>query len=62
MSKEKQVAMDLAEELAEVKGRLEQLQVRHERLIDEYSVLYAEHTMVWLGSGEEEEILPVTDS
>ena len=49
MSKEKYVAMELAEELAEVKGRLEHLQVRHERLIDEYSVLYAEHTMVRFG-------------
>jgi hypothetical protein len=31
-------------ELAEVKGQLEQVRVRHERLIDEYSALYAEHT------------------
>lgn len=50
--KEQHVAM--AEELAVVKGQLEQLQVRHERLIDEYSTLYAEHTTVgWGGHGDE---------
>lgn len=50
--KEQHVAM--AEELAEVKGQLEQLQVRHERLIDEYSALYAEHTTVGFGGDGDE--------
>jgi hypothetical protein len=50
VSKEQHMAV--AEELAEVKGSLEQLRVRHERLIDEYSSLYAEHTTV--GEGRKE--------